>query len=436
MNVLQNFHPHPGQLKVLRSRKRWTVVLAGVRGGKTYTCAAAFLNRILEDVASGKGRKIVWNGRRGARTPYHAWVCAPTFALTREPYKYLLELIPPSLIAKDPVSGRPMVYESEIWLTCGVLIEFRSTDNPAHLVSVGLNALWIDEADRVSADAWRGQLRTRLSDNMGWALFSSTPYSARAGYLWTDFISQVGIIEDLNFITWRTADNPKVPLQEIKDAKATSPDRYFKREYEANLDAFVGMVFSLKDDEHLVDIVPARSAFKQVIAGVDWGWNDPGSIIIMGDTGRQIYVLDELTESHLPVISPQGERSWVTEASKLFQAYQVNTFLCDPSAPAYIHAFQSSGLPAIGAFNDITIGVRRIDEQMMGRGLQIDRQKCPTLIKEMRNLQWAVDKKTNATKEEPEPGNDHCIDALRYGVMELRRYPDVGIKQTAGVRRR
>lgn len=436
MNVLQNFVPHAGQLRVLRSRKRWTVVLAGVRGGKTYTCAAAFLNRILEDVTLGRGSKVKWDGTRHSRPAYHAWVCAPSYALLKEPKRYLLQLIPESLIAKDQRTGRPMIYDNEIWLANGVLIELKSTDDPKHLVSVGLNALWIDEADRVAADAWRGQLMTRLSDHKGWALFSSTPYAARAGYLWLDFISRKDVEgSDIEFISWKFVDNPTNDLEELKTAKALLPDRYFKREYEANLDAFVGMVFSLKDSEHLVDIVPQRNAFRRVIAGVDWGWNDPGSIVVLGDTGRQIYVLDELCESHLPVISPQSERSWCTEAVALRAKWGIDTFYCDPSAPAYIHAFQQAGLAAIGAFNDITIGVRRIDEQMMGRGLQIDRNKCPTLIKEMRNLQWAVDKKTNATKEEPEPGNDHCIDALRYGVMELRRYPDVGIK-TAATRRR
>ncbi len=437
VNVLQNFTPHADQKRVLASRKRWTIALAGVRGGKTFTCAAAFLNRILEDVVKGRCNAVTWDGSRHSRPKYHAWVCAPSYALLKEPKRYLLQLLPEAMIAKDQRTGRPMIFDNEIWLVNGVLIELKSTDDPKHLVSVGLNALWIDEADRVSADAWRGQLMTRLSDHRGWALFSSTPYAARAGYLWTDFISRKDEpASDIEFITWRFVDNPTNDLAELIAAKALLPERYFKREYEASLDAFVGLVFSLKDSEHLIDIPPQRNAFRRVIAGVDWGWNDPGAIIVLGDTGDRLFALDELSESHLPVIAPSGERSWVREAVALQAKWKIDTFLCDPSSPAYIHAFQTAGLSAIGAHNDIRIGVRRVDEQMHGGRLQIVGPNCAGLVEEMRNLQWATDKKTGQTKEEPEPGNDHRIDALRYGVMELRRYPDVGITPQRAMRRR
>ncbi len=415
--MLAGFHPHAGQVRVLASKKRWTVVLAGVRGGKTYTCAAAFLNRILSDVANGKVNDAPVSGSRHRRPRYHAWVCAPSYALLKEPRRYILQLCPESLVEQ--------YYEAtgELWLKGGILIEFKSTEDPRHLVSVGLQGMWIDEADRVNSDAWRGQLMTRLSD--------------QAGYLWNDFIVRAeDDTADIEFITWQFLDNPINQLSEYRAAKALLPERYFKREYEASLDAFVGLVFSLKDSEHLIDIPPQRNAFRRVIAGVDWGWNDPGAIIVLGDTGEKLYALDELSESHLPVIAPSGERSWVKEAVALQAKWKIDTFLCDPSSPAYIHAFQTAGLSAIGAHNDIRIGVRRVDEQMHGARLQIVRPNCQGLIKEMRNLQWATDKKSGATKEEPEPGNDHRIDALRYGVMELRRYPDVGITPQRGIRAR
>ena len=430
MNVLQNFTPHPGQVKVLLSPKRWVVILAGVRGGKTYSSAAAFLQRIFKDLATGKANtKVPESGGRHRRPRLHYWVCAPTYDLLKEPRRYILQLLSESLI-EEFYEGR------ELWLKGGVLIEFKSTDNAKTLVSAGLNGMWIDEADRVEADAWRGQLRTRLSDKQGWCIFSSTPYAARNGFLWQDFISRKDELPDIDYITWKFVDNPTNAIAEYRAAKASTPTRYFKREYEACLDAFVGLVFELKDETHLIDIAPDKSQFKTIVAGVDWGWNDPGAIIVVGDTGRQLVVLDELCESHMQVIAPPGERSWITEAIALRNKWGIKTWVCDPSSPANINAFQRAGLSAIGAFNDITVGLRRIDEQMMMQpatnsepaapGLVIHRQ-CKTLIQEKRNLAWATDK--NGTQlEEPEPGNDHCIDAERYAVMELRRYPHTGAK--------
>jgi phage terminase large subunit len=335
----------------------------------------------------------------------------------------------------------------ELWLKGGILIEFKSTDNAKALVSAGINGMWCDEADRIDADAWRGQLRTRLSDKQGWCIFSSTPYAARAGFLFQDFIglSQADKDEhDVDFISWRFIDNVYNSLSEWKHAKATIPERYFKREYEASLDAFVGLVYELNDDTHIIDVVPDKKAFRRVIAGVDWGWNDPGAIVVVGDTGSQLIVLDELKEPHLQVISQDpDERSWVKEAVRLKHKWNISQFVCDHQ-PGYIHAFLRAGLSANNAFKDITPGIRRVSETMLmsaaqgspgavnyvppSAGLVISRQ-CKQLIEEMRNLAWAVDKH-GAMLEEPAPGNDHLADALRYAVMEMRRYSDPGVRAT------
>jgi len=441
LNVLRNFTPHPAQLKVLNSTRRWLVVLAGVRGGKTYSCAAAFLLRIFKDMAQGRFNSAVpATGDRYRRPRYHAWVCAPTYDLLKEPRRYLSQLLPEELVEAF-YEGR------ELWLKGGILIEFKSTDNAKALVSAGINGMWCDEADRIDADAWRGQLRTRLSDKQGWCIFSSTPYAARAGFLFQDFIglSQADKDEhDVDFISWRFIDNVYNSLSEWKHAKATIPERYFKREYEASLDAFVGLVYELNDDTHIIDVVPDKKAFRRVIAGVDWGWNDPGAIVVVGDTGSQLIVLDELKEPHLQVISQDpDERSWVKEAVRLKHKWNISQFVCDHQ-PGYIHAFLRAGLSANNAFKDITPGIRRVSETMLmsaaqgspgavnyvppSAGLVISRQ-CKQLIEEMRNLAWAVDKH-GAMLEEPAPGNDHLADALRYAVMEMRRYSDPGVRAT------
>lgn len=436
MNPLRNFNPHPAQLKVLNSTARWLVVLAGVRGGKTYSCAAAFLLRIFKDLAQGRfNDKVPATGDRYRRPRYHAWVCAPTYDLLKEPRRYITQLLPPELI-ENFYEGR------ELWLKGGVLIEFKSTDNAKALVSAGLNGMWLDEADRIDADAWRGQLSTRLSDKKGWCLFSSTPYAARAGFLWQDFISRKSDATlDIDFQTWRFIDNVYNDLGEWRAAKARTPARYFKREYEASLDAFVGLVYEL-GDQHVIDVAPDKRAYKSVVAGVDFGWNDPGAIVVVADTGKQLIVVDELKEPHLQVIAQNpGERCWVSEAVRLQQKWGISKFLCDHE-PGFVHAFQRAGLSAMNAHKDIALGIRRVSETMLPNaaegtpgsinyvapspGLVVSRH-CKNLIEEMRSLAWNVDKHGNML-EEPAPGNDHLSDALRYAVVDLRRYTEPGTK--------
>lgn len=433
---LQGFKPHGQQVRVLESKARWTVVLAGVRGGKTYSCAAAFLHRIYNDLASGKANESVpATGDRYRRPRLHYWVCTPTYDLLKEPRRYLMQLLNPNQVEAF-LEGR------ELWLHGGILIEFKSTDNAKALVSVGLNGVWIDEADRVEADAWRGQLSTRLSDKKGWGIFSSTPYAARAGFLFQDFIQHADEpIRDIEFISWRFVDNVYNDLLEWKAAKLRLPDRYFRREYEASLDAFVGLVYEL-GPQHVVDILPDRKMFKQVVAGVDWGWNDPGAIVVIGDTGRQLVVVEELKESHLQVIAQNpGERSWISEFVRLHRKWNIDRFVCDHE-PGFVHAAVRAGLPALNAHKDLASGLRRVSETMalsapVGSpgsvnylapipGLTIHRA-CKALVGELQNYAWAVSKK-GGMLEEPLPGDDHLSDALRYAVMELRRYSDPGAK--------
>ena len=42
-------------------------------------------------------------------------------------------------------------------------------------------------------------------------------------------------------------------------------------------------------------------------------------------------------------------------------------------------------------------------------------------MREYRNYLWIVEKKTGKILNEPEPGNDHCMDALRYAMITLEK---------------
>jgi hypothetical protein len=116
-------------------------------------------------------------------------------------------------------------------------------------------------------------------------------------------------------------------------------------------------------------------------------------------------------------------------------------FVCDHE-PGFIHGFLRAGLTALNAHKDIALGLRRVSETMLmsapegnpgsinyvapAPGLVIARH-CKQTIEEMRTLAWDVDKHGNML-EEPAPGNDHLLDALRYAVVDMRRYTEPGVK--------
>ena len=421
--------------------------MAGVRGGKTKGAAAEFCRRIYRDFAAGRRNAVSGFGRR-RRPAQHYWVVAPTAQLLREPLRYLYETLPVELIEGHYPS------DGQLWLVGDILIEMRSADNPLHLVSTGLHGMWIDEAARLKADAWRGQLRQRLSDRAGWAIASTTPLGRN--WFYDDWAAMVD--PEVELVQWRTVDNPAIPASEIEAARRQLPERYFKREYEASFDAFSGTVF----DEYAPDVhvlseaqlraeyawAPSRelrALFKRVVAGVDWGWNSPGAIIVIGEVGDRYVVVDESYASNRIVFDARlAEGTWVAEARRLQRKWGITQFLADPARPSDIYDFVRAGLPCFGADNEILYGVRKVAEALHPRedpphGKQPRLRilsGCVNLIREVPQYVWAQTRDRAGFLDLPADGqSDHALDALRYGMLEyLKDEAAVGAYPSGGRR--
>lgn len=445
VEIASQYAPHKMQLQLHRGGKRYLVATAGVRGGKTKSCAYEFVHRIYLDLKAGKAYKVSGVGKR-RRPALHYWLCAPTAALLREPLRYLFETIP------QPLIERYYEAEKQLWLKGDILIELKSTENPMMLVSAGLNGLWIDEAARVKSDAWHGQLRSRLSDKSGWALFSTSPLG-RSNWVYQELVSQAYDNDDIHAITWRTIDNPYIPKEEIEKAKRELPLAWYKRDYEASWDSFGGTVFDeFKDETHIttepklrieygLGDKPIRTLFRRVLAGVDFGWSEPGAIVVVADLGNHRYlVLDESYASNRIVHDVRlNSGTWVSEAKRLRDKWGISQFFCDTASPGSINDLQRAGLNVLSAEKDIYVGVRKLCELhhvIDGKpSLQV-LSHCSNLIREMRNYQWQQDKhKTGHVDKPAENQSDHGIDALRYSFTELVKYADVQpVREHARVR--
>lgn len=451
--LFPKYAPHAHQARVHRSGKRWLVVIAGSRGGKTLACAKETLTRIFRDLNEGRCNDVASTGNKDRLPRHHTWICAPFASLLDPPKQRVFELLDGTGLIEswDRSVGK-------LWLHGGALIEYKTTENRRALVGSGLHGLWVDEADRIADhDVWHGQLAMRLRDHQGWAIFSSTPEQARAGFLFHEFISKAATRDDIGLVTWKTAQNPYMKVSEIEHARATTPPKYFAREWEASLDAFVGLVFNLKHEHHVRSETEFRfqyglgnrdfrDCFEKIGTFVDWGWSDLGIFLTVGDLGGHTLVaLNEVAASHKPIIDPTGSKnSWAYEAEQLRAKYGVrgpggglsHGFYYDPSQPGYAHQLSLQGFSFHAANNRIQDGIRRIDEAMMvrrdGRAGLIIIDRCTNLIREMENLQYAKNKDGSST-EEPEDKNNHGVDCLRYAALEYRSWKTF---QDANVTRR
>ncbi|MCB9479302.1 MAG: hypothetical protein H6683_06435 [Deltaproteobacteria bacterium] len=415
-HLFETYRPHAGQQALHNAAARFTAVCAGVRSGKTFGTAREFLRRVYADRFWKPG-------------PLHYWAVAPTYDLTNVQHDALVEVLSPHWRA---LVRQNLKSERRLELTGGIVIAFKSAHDPKTLVGVGLDGLWMDEAARVDPEAWRGQLRMRLSDRLGWALFSTTPQARNWFYeeIWrrADEADPERFDPQFASVHFATTANTALPhlAAEVDQARRDLPERYFAREYLASFDAFIGQVYEEFDPAtHVVDDADLPAAFKEVRVGVDWGYRNPGAMIVVGRDGDDVWwVVEEIVRAKVAVDSSHGNKTWVDYAKELHRKYPSARFLCDPAMPGHLRSFRAVGIPAQAADNRVAAGIQLVATLMhplpeTGPRLRVHR-RCTHLLAEIPNYRWQED---DIAAEEPVKQDDHALDALRYALLTKPHQP-------------
>lgn len=142
--------------------------------------------------------------------------------------------------------------------------------------------------------------------------------------------------------------------------------------------------------------------------GLDFGYtNDPTAVVgIYSYNGG--YIVDE-------VLFQKGM------SNKQIADYMNNLpralIIADSAEPKSIDELKLYGLNVLGANKgpgSITQGIQYVQDQKVSIT-----KRSTNAIKEYRNYLWTTDK-DNKVINDPEPGFDHAMDALRYGMESLR----------------
>lgn len=389
---------HPAQEQVWESKTRFKVVAAGRRFGKTVLGTAKIL------VAATTHPKSV-----------SLWV-SPSHSQSR--------------MALDMVAGLlPVPYRevnrtfSEIYLTNGSKVVFRSGERWDNLRGDGLVCAVLDEAAFLDERVWTEAVRPALSDHKGEALLISTFNGEN--WFYSYFRNALEVDND-QWESWRflTLDNPFIDPAEVEEARRNLPREVFEQEYEASPMAFSGAVFDAAKIDEAFEMgkafeMPAQTfrppapgqAFivektHPTEAGLDWGWNN-----------TSLEICAEL---------PDGKIAWVHE--KIYERIELNercegiATLCRDFNVKTIYA------DAAGASENVTLarilerfGVQTYVQPVpfatfkkMGiqtrnyfleQGREILTPSCPMLRTDSKAYRY------DDSGEKPMKGNDHTVDA-------------------------
>jgi phage terminase large subunit len=328
----------------------------------------------------------------------------------------------------------------------GSIIGVGGMDKPSKIMSSEWDMIYPQEATELLSEDWEA-LTTRLRNNV-------MPYQqliADCNPSYPGHWLKVRCDRKLTrMILSKHSDNPSVTsayLRRLQNLHGVMKDRL----YHGKWVAAEGLVYDeFNPAVHIVskkqltdwevfwpDGTFNRSKMRRFVAGVDWGYTNPGVINIFGvDNDGRVYLLREVYRTKKRI-------EWWTEQAVALNAEfgGIEEWICDPSEPAYISDFCEAGLSAVGADNDIIPGIDAMKEYLdvAGDGLArfyvyefslqerdelLDNDHKPVCFEnEINTYVWPKLKDGQPIKEVPVKIGDHSMDNTRY---TLKRLKDLG----------
>jgi len=405
----QAFLPHELQLKAINCLARYLVLVAGVQSGKTASGARNFWNRILLEDDSN----AVY------------WLIAPTTGIGKVMRRNFVATAPKGWLPNPQGSGA--AFERTWTLKNGATVEFHSAHKATNLVAETVRGAWLDEFTLMAASVWHVSLRSRFATTGGWAIFTGTPRGPNWGYedVWRrtqpgdDLYEKDG---DWVGLTWHSSANPLVSVKEVADAKATLPDAFYRREWEASWEAFHGQVFSeFKKSTCVYDltkVLTRRLDGDLFDAGVDWGYGSPGALVVgrynLGDTW------DVVREVHE---AKRLNKWWIEKFKEAHREFGIHTFWCDSAEPDRIMEARRAlrvwakeeglSVPRVRSAKKARWpGIRHVAMLFKGGRVKVHRA-CEVFIAQTQGYKFKENREGDDL-DEIAKGNDHSVDAFRY----------------------
>jgi hypothetical protein len=386
------------QGEVFNSEKRFRVLVAGRRFGKSYLSCIELLRGAIE---------------KPGETYFY---CAPTYRMAKDiAWKALKKLVPKIWIqSKNETDLR-------LDLINGSSIELKGTENAMALRGRSLSGVVLDEAAFMDSEVWFEVIRPALADKQGWALFISTPDGTASWFydLWC-YVPE-DPTEEWKRWCYTTIEGGNVPSEEVEAARAQLDERTFRQEFEASFENLTGLVAISFGDANITQEAKDISV-APLLLGVDFNV-DPMSGICAVKKDDTLYVFDE-------IIMTGGATTW-DFAEEVQRRYGVDRRIIacpDPTGGARKTAgvgatdhtilrrsgFNVSAPKAPWKIRDKITAVNTALLDASGARRTFIHPRCKELIKSLRTLTYTP----NTGLPNKNLGVDHAFDAFGYLCLQ------------------
>jgi hypothetical protein len=386
------------QGEVFSSRKRFRVLVAGRRFGKSYLSCIELLRGAIE---------------RPGETFFYA---APTYRMAKDiAWKVMKKLVPKAWIKSKNET------DLKIELVNGSTIELKGTENAMALRGRSLAGVVLDEAAFMDREVWFEVIRPALADKQGWALFISTPDGTASWFYDMWCYCEEG---DKDWARWQftTIDGDNVPAAEIEAARGQLDPRTFRQEFEASFENLSGLVAVSFSDANIDGVVQDLPVLP-LLLGVDFNV-DPMSGVCAVKKGNDLWVFDE-------IVMTGGATTW-DFCEEVQRRYGVDRRIIacpDPTGGARKTSgigvtdhtilkrsgFKVSSPRAPWKIRDKITCVNTALLDASGTRRLFIHPRCKELIKSLRTLTYA----SGTGLPNKNLGVDHSFDALGYLCLQV-----------------
>lgn len=229
----------------------------------------------------------------------------------------------------------------------------------------------------------------------------------------TDYIDKDGQVLDNGRLNIRAFhftlfDNVFLDPEYVESIIASTPSGMFTdRDIHGQWVSAKGVIYKdFNKDIHYI----SKEEFEKVnivsyFAGVDWGYEHHGSIVVLGiDDKSNLYLIEEHATQHEEI------DYWVKVAKGVKERYGNINFYCDTARPEHIIRFRREKLRAINADKSVIAGIEEVASLFKQNRLYIVRDNLERFEKEIYLYVW------NEKTGEPIKLWDDVLDAIRYAI--------------------
>lgn len=233
-------------------------------------------------------------------------------------------------------------------------------------------------------------------------------------WLKTDYIDNHDPKARIKSFTFTIDDNTFLSKDYVESIKAATPrGMFYDRGILGQWVTGDGIVYQdFNKDTMVVDEVPDDLEY---YCGVDWGYEHPNPIILLGDDkDGNTYVLEDYTQKHKFI------NYWVEIAKNLQTRFGRNLiFYADSARPDNVNEFQSNGLNCINANKNVLPGIECVARKMREGKFYVVDTASNGLLDEI--YQYAWDESTGLPLKENDVRHNDRLDAIRYAIYSRNK---------------